>query len=102
VVCAMREFRATKIWNFLSPMMPRSLSKLEEKIRKGFSVYNQSTFTIRKLLRYDPIRRVRMNPEVATLKQNWTVAKALENLRNYHKKSKTFSIYTSLKEKISS
>ncbi len=90
VVSAMREFRATKILELLEPDDAADLiSKLEEKDQKRLlsRIQPEVAFTIRKLLRYDPNTAGGvMNPEVATLKQNWTVAKALENLRNYHKK----------------
>lgn len=90
VLSAMREFRAAKIIELLAADDAADLiSELDEKdkVRLLARVNPEFAFTIRKLLRYDPNTAGGvMNPEVATLRQSWTLAEALANIRKYREK----------------
>lgn len=90
VLSAMREFRAARIIELLDADDAADLiSKLEEKdkVRLLSRINPELAFTLRRLLRYDPNTAGGvMNPEVATLRANWSLNEALEHIRKDRKK----------------
>lgn len=90
VLSAMREFRAARIIELLDADDAADLiSKLDEhdKVRLLSRINPELAFTLRKLLRYDPNTAGGvMNPEVATLKGDWSLNEAMEHIRKDRKK----------------
>lgn len=90
VLSAMREFRAARIIELLDADDAADLvSKLsvEDQSRLLARINPEFAFVVRKLLRYNPNTAGGvMNPEVATLRQDWTLEEALNNIRRYRDK----------------
>ena len=103
VLSAMREFRAARILELMDADDAVDLiNQLSETDRHRLlaRIDPEFAFVLRKLLRYDPNTAGGvMNPEVATLRDAWTLHEALDHIRHFKKNMENMYVLYVLDDK---